>query len=127
MKTTLILNMQPSNTTPKKDYKTNRSLINSRKIDYLADLRKLRQGNYDASKSIKYNWKADLHNSSLSDLEKFDKVISKANMLEKNARTKEIILNNKGGAEQDPEMGEFISEMFFDAINAKMALLDNLQ
>lgn len=98
----------------------------AKKLDYLSELRKKREENYGASKSIKYNWSSDLKNEQLNPSEKYNRLVGKANMIEEQAKMKEKLLLAKGGTEKNPEMGEYVSDMFIDAIKAKLAILENL-
>ena len=94
------------------------------KIDYLTELRRKRGTNKDP-KIPKYDWAADLNNNKLDANEKYSKLIGKASLIEERAKMEEKLLNVKGGAEHNPEMGEHISDMFIDAIKAKLAILEN--
>ncbi len=98
----------------------------AKKIDYLAELRKKREDNYVVSKSIRYDWKKDLNDKQLNIAEKYNRVVGKADKIEEQAKMREKVLQTKGGAEKNPEMGEYVSDMFIDAIKAKLAILENL-
>lgn len=95
-------------------------------LDYLGELRRKRAENYNASKSIRYNWKNDLKNKKMTTAEKYSMLVDKANMIEQDAKMNEKLLNVKGGSGKNPEMGEYVSDMFIDAIKAKLAVLEQL-
>lgn len=95
-------------------------------LDYLAELRKRRAENYNTSKSIAEDWKKDLLDGSLKPAEKYTRMMGKANIIEEKAKMNELLLRAKGGAQKNPEMGEHVSDMFIDAIKAKLAILENL-
>lgn len=94
------------------------------KKDYLAEMRKLKERS--KAKRAKYDWTNDIHDKNLNSIEKYNKVVEKADLIEEQARRKEQMLRAKGGAEKDPDMGEVVSDMFIDAIKAKLAVLENL-
>eukprot|EP00830_Metopus_es_P012939 TRINITY_DN3032_c0_g1_i1.p1 TRINITY_DN3032_c0_g1~~TRINITY_DN3032_c0_g1_i1.p1 ORF type:complete len:617 (+),score=222.54 TRINITY_DN3032_c0_g1_i1:46-1896(+) len=98
-----------------------------KKKDYLTDLRKIREDNYGASKPVGHNWESDLQNNKLNPTEKYNRLVGKASLIEEKAKMKEKLLQAKGGAERNPEMGEFVSDMYLDAIKAKLAILEHLQ
>ena len=97
-----------------------------RKQDYLGELRKKREENSTSEKSLKYDWKNDLKDTKLNPTEKYNRLVGKAGMIEEQAKMKEKLLQAKGGTEKNPEMGENVSDMFIDAIKAKLAILENL-
>eukprot|EP00826_Nyctotherus_ovalis_P043036 TRINITY_DN4500_c0_g4_i1.p1 TRINITY_DN4500_c0_g4~~TRINITY_DN4500_c0_g4_i1.p1 ORF type:complete len:502 (+),score=191.90 TRINITY_DN4500_c0_g4_i1:341-1846(+) len=92
--------------------------------DYLAEMRK--QKEKSKAKRAKYDWTNDIHDRNLNSIEKYNKVVEKANLIEEQAKRKEQMLRAKGGTEKDPDMGEVVSDMFIDAIKAKLAVLENL-
>ena len=51
----------------------------------------------------------------------------KAKILEDKAKMKEKELLLSGGAGSNPELGEFVSEMYLDALKAKLSILNTLQ
>jgi hypothetical protein len=94
--------------------------------DYLTELRKKRGENYNAAKAGTQNWNHDLNNEELNPTEKYNRMLSKASLIEEQAKMKEKILHAKGGTHENPELGEFVSDMYIDAINAKLAILQHL-
>eukprot|EP01022_Parablepharisma_sp_SALTPOND_P032672 TRINITY_DN858_c0_g1_i1.p2 TRINITY_DN858_c0_g1~~TRINITY_DN858_c0_g1_i1.p2 ORF type:complete len:514 (-),score=131.63 TRINITY_DN858_c0_g1_i1:774-2315(-) len=101
--------------------------MKAKKLDYLAELRKKREEHYGSSKPVKYDWTNDLKDQKLNPSEKYNRLVGKANLIEEQAKMKEKLLQAKGGTERNPEMGEYVSDMFIDAIKAKLAILENLQ
>ncbi len=99
---------------------------NAKRVNYLAELRRKREENCEAQKAVKYDWDKDLKNSELGLAEKYDKVVGKANKIEEQAKMREKLLLAKGGPEKNLAMGECVSDMFIDAIKAKLAILENL-
>eukprot|EP01022_Parablepharisma_sp_SALTPOND_P008020 TRINITY_DN135082_c1_g1_i1.p1 TRINITY_DN135082_c1_g1~~TRINITY_DN135082_c1_g1_i1.p1 ORF type:complete len:497 (-),score=94.12 TRINITY_DN135082_c1_g1_i1:2746-4236(-) len=96
------------------------------KPDYLQELRK-RRGAHSSLKPYHFNWEADFKNNRLNEAEKCMKIIEKAGLIEERARMKEKILEARGGAVKNFEMGESVSDMLLDSIKAKLAVLENLQ
>eukprot|EP01022_Parablepharisma_sp_SALTPOND_P016719 TRINITY_DN2519_c0_g1_i1.p1 TRINITY_DN2519_c0_g1~~TRINITY_DN2519_c0_g1_i1.p1 ORF type:complete len:675 (-),score=118.88 TRINITY_DN2519_c0_g1_i1:1107-3035(-) len=96
--------------------------------DYLAEQRKKReQENVSLDVQRKQDWEKDLRNPGLDVAEKYNRVVGKANQIEQKAKMKEKLLHAKGGAEKDLEMGENVTDMFIDAIKAKLAILEQFQ
>jgi hypothetical protein len=102
------------------------AIAKAKSPDYLAELRKKRAENYVTSKSVRFDWQADLQDNRLNRAEKYNRLVDKANQIETRARMKEQLLQAKGGSDKNPEMGEYVSEMFIDAIKAKLAVLENI-
>jgi len=103
-----------------------RSVQEPKKLDYLAELRKKRGERYKASKPGRYNWSVDLNNEKLAPVEKRERVERKAKMIEEEAKMKEKLFHLKGGVEKNIEMGDYVADMFLDAVKAKLALLDQM-
>ena len=97
-----------------------------KRIDYLSQMRKKREKQYETAKSINYDWNTDLDDIKLDNIQKYDKILNKVNLIEENAIRKEKILQAKGGTLKNPDMSESISDMFIKAIKAKLAVLDQL-
>ncbi len=95
---------------------------NRKPEDYLAELRRRR-----AEVSVnRESWTKDLSDPGLNPVEKCNRVVSKANMLEERAKMKEKVLQARGGTERDPELCESVTDMFIQAIKAKLAVLDQI-
>eukprot|EP01022_Parablepharisma_sp_SALTPOND_P014302 TRINITY_DN1933_c0_g1_i1.p3 TRINITY_DN1933_c0_g1~~TRINITY_DN1933_c0_g1_i1.p3 ORF type:complete len:638 (-),score=168.53 TRINITY_DN1933_c0_g1_i1:2974-4887(-) len=105
---------------PKKEEK-------AKQLDYLTSLRLKREEKYKISKPNMYDWSADIKNEKISVLEKRERVERKAKMIEEQAKKKEQLYYLKGGPEKNLEMGEYVSDMFLDAIKAKLSILGNMQ
>ena len=103
--------------------------VKSRPPDYLAQLRKKREdsGGPDIQhRRIGMDWQSDMKNENLNVLQKYERIIDKASMIEERAKREERVLQAKGGADRDIAKGEFVSDLFIDAIKAKLAILDQL-
>jgi len=88
---------------------------------------KLKEQRAKAGVSIhKYNWHADMNNKDLNVNERFSRIFGKAKSIEESAKSQEKLLNIRGGAGKDTKLGEQVSDMFIDAIKAKLALLQNI-
>ncbi len=97
--------------------------------DYLAEIRKKRDVSDAGSvtKSVRYDWQSDIDNESLNTVERINRVVEKAGMLEKEARMKEKMLRVCGGkGSNNLNMSEDVSDMLIDSIKAKLAVLDQL-
>ena len=94
--------------------------------DYLTEMRleKDRERNNNASqrKHKEYNWDKMLKNGNLT--ENLAKIRQKAEVLEKQAKMNEKLLNNSGG--DDFELQQKVSDCLMDAISAKLSILDNI-
>ena len=94
--------------------------------DYLTEMRleKDRERNNNASqrKHKEYNWDKMLKNGNLT--ENLAKIRQKAEVLEKQAKMNEKLLNNSGG--DDIELQQKVSDCLMDAISAKLSILDNI-
>ena len=104
----------------------NKSVINAKKVKYIPELRR----NHKSKESLsmkKYDWVHDIEDKSLSSIEKYNRIIEKANMIEEQAKMKEMILRARGGTDKDFGMGESVTDMFLNAIRAKLAVLDSIQ
>lgn len=71
-------------------------------------------------------WKKMIANNKYSLLENVEQIKIKALMLEQQAKMNEKLLNLKGGAQKNPEIGENVSNMLIDAIKAKLTILENI-
>jgi hypothetical protein len=106
---------------------SNTSIKEKRKhIDYLGEQRKKREQTNLTYGEIKRDWSADIKNTNLNPAERYNRIVSKANILEEKAKMKEKILFARGGAEKDPEMGKDVTDMFIDAIKAKLSVLEQI-
>ena len=94
------------------------------KIDYLAEVKKTIQKKEIPAEMKKSDYyETVVKNNELSPKQKFDKVKSQVEMLEGNARKKEATLV-KGGVSDNLQVGGELSEMYINAIKAKLSLLD---
>eukprot|EP01022_Parablepharisma_sp_SALTPOND_P019363 TRINITY_DN3292_c0_g2_i1.p7 TRINITY_DN3292_c0_g2~~TRINITY_DN3292_c0_g2_i1.p7 ORF type:complete len:373 (-),score=73.27 TRINITY_DN3292_c0_g2_i1:14091-15209(-) len=100
--------------------------IPRKKIDYLDEFRKNRDLSVSGDKrSLRYNWKNDLNNKSLNEVEKINRVVAKAGMLEQRAKMEEKVMR-AAGLQGNVALGEQVSDMLIDAIKAKLAVLEKL-
>eukprot|EP01022_Parablepharisma_sp_SALTPOND_P004855 TRINITY_DN121125_c2_g1_i1.p1 TRINITY_DN121125_c2_g1~~TRINITY_DN121125_c2_g1_i1.p1 ORF type:complete len:539 (+),score=78.51 TRINITY_DN121125_c2_g1_i1:3152-4768(+) len=98
-----------------------------KKINYLVELKRKRAERCRAQGIVMYDWNADLSNGELSPEEKYEKVVTKANLMEGRAKMKEQLLLCGGGSVQNLHEGEKVAELFLNAIKAKLAVLEHLQ
>jgi len=98
----------------------------NKKSDYLAELRKQREEKYKLSKPGRYNWSSDVINNKLSPAEKRERIERKAKMIEEKAKQNEKLFYIKGGVDKNVEMGEYVTDMFLDAIKAKLSILESI-
>ena len=59
-------------------------------------------------------------------IENVNNVKQKADYLEKEAHIKEKILNMNGGIENNPELGQKVSSLLIDSIEAKLSILSKI-
>ena len=85
--------------------------------NYLKELKK-----YGSLKKFS-SWKKDMKDESLNDSQKYERVYMKAGLLDKDALVKEKYLKYY---QNDMEIREKLNEMYYSAIEAKLALLKNL-
>ncbi len=97
-----------------------------KKHDYLSELRKKRAERYGISKPDRYDWSADIKDHNLAPTEKRERVERKARMIEEQARQKEQLFHIRGGVDKNIEMGQYVSDMFLDAVKAKLAILNSM-
>jgi hypothetical protein len=71
-------------------------------------------------------WEKIIKNNKHSLLENVEEIRIKAQMLEEQAKMKEKLLHYNGGTEKNPELGEDVSNMYIDAIKAKLTILENI-
>lgn len=98
-------------------------------------LKELRQKNQEQREKIaartngakeKKEWEKCLNDSKLTKHEKFNSVLSKAQILENQAKMKEKVVNISSRG-IDIEMENEINELYVDSIKAKIALLERLK
>jgi len=71
-------------------------------------------------------WEKMLSNNKYSLLENVEQIKMKAQLLEEQAKMKEKLLHYKGGTQKSPEIGKSLSNILIDAIQAKLAILENI-
>lgn len=94
------------------------------KIDYLAEVKKaIHRKRVEEELDTKGYCDKVLQDGELSPKQKFDKVKSQVDLIEGNARKKEMMLV-KGGVSSNLQIGTELSDMYINAIKAKISLLD---
>lgn len=91
-----------------------------KRIDYLTELRM----NREATGANKKNYESVMRKDDLSPSEKYELVKAQAEVLEENARRKEQLMNVKGECDRNGKAGDEVSDMYIDAIKAKLSLLE---
>lgn len=91
-------------------------------VDYLQKFRYKRELSNEAVKPSVLDWHSDLNDDLLNINEKYSRLMEKAKMIEEQAKRKEQLLNVRG----EIDLGNNVSDMFIDAIKAKLAILENL-
>ena len=98
-----------------------------KKINYLPELKKQRLKYYNEISNGKYNWKEnaiDLNGSSEADYNNF---FSKVNIMEKNVKIQEHLIENTRGHKQCADKEILASDMLMNIVKAKLAMFDKLQ
>ena len=95
-----------------------------KKIDYLSELRK--HGIIRRSEDLRNTTDCDalLRDEEMSPVVKLAKVKGQLEVMEKNARKKEALINPKGGAKKFLEVENEVSDIYIKAIKAKLSLLE---
>ena len=100
-----------------------------RKIDYLREMtikREKRSNILSQPKSTAQKWDKIMNNFEGNIIENVNNVKQKADYLEKEAHIKEKILNMNGGIENNPELGQKVSSLLIDSIEAKLSILSKI-
>ena len=98
----------------------------NKKFDYLTEMRKKKTETPGFYKSVMYNWESDMKDSKISEAEKINRIVKKANLIEERAKMKEKLLKVKGNITNNYEMAESVSDMLLEAIKAKLAVLEHI-
>ena len=93
-------------------------------IDYLREERQRRTLSKDSNQSKEKNWDKLINSNSGSLVENIENVKLKAEMLQKEAEQKKKLMNIKGGSGKVPELGEEISNLYINSIEAKLKILN---
>ena len=93
-------------------------------FDYLKNQRVLREN--QEPKPEKQYWTLDVKDNDIKSPEGRGEIEKKARMIEQEAKKKEKEMEKHGGTTQNIEMGEHVSDMFLNAVKAKLALLNNM-
>ena len=95
--------------------------------DPLEELKQKRGDQYGKHNKNSYDWNKDLINDKLDHKEKLNRITGKAHLIEQKAIRKEELMKGSKGVEGNIELGEEVSDMYLDAIKAKLAILANLE
>jgi len=109
------------NTAPGSPKNENNEQPKKKAVDYLTEMRKNREVVGASNNSKAYE--ALLKNDDIKITDKYDLVKAQADILEENARRKEQLLTIKGEGKND-QAGQEVSDMYINAIKAKLSLLD---
>jgi hypothetical protein len=102
-----------------------------KKIDYLSEFRNEKEkrnalsrekSENDELKAIK--WEKALNNNKGNIIENINIVKEKAKVLDDDIKHKEKVLKLNGGVKNHPEIGEKISNLIIDSIEAKLSILN---
>ena len=93
------------------------------KIDYLSELAKNR-GDSTRKSLLEQNFKKVINNAQLSPNDKYQLIKAQTEVLEQNARQKEALLSMKGDLNLNVNVGKEVSDMYINAIKAKLSLLE---
>jgi hypothetical protein len=88
--------------------------------DYLAEQRKKREN----SRGVVPHYENLLRQSDLSVTEKYHMLKAQADMIDQNARRKEQLMSVKGELQHNQDAGQEVSDMYINAIKAKLSLLE---
>ena len=108
-------------------------VIPPKKIDYLKEFerkRNITEINSDNENSIKREkakWERIIKDNKGTIKQNIQNVKMKADHLEHLANEKEKILKYKGGIEKNPELGQKISDLLIDSIQAKLTILQSIE
>lgn len=93
-------------------------------IDYLREERQKRTLSKDSNHSKEKNWDKLINSQSGSLVENIENVKLQAEMLQKEAEQKKKLMDIKGGSAKAPELGEEISKLYINSIEAKLKILN---
>ena len=125
-----------SSSSERKKLDNNINNLNKKKIDYLQDLKNKRkekeekERNKSASpiqNSNSKKWNKMIKSKNGNIIDNVDSVKREAEYLEKEAEENEKLLKIKGGIVRNPELGEKISSLLIDSIQAKLSILNHIE
>ena len=106
-----------------------------KKIDYLREMtikreekekKRITSDNLSQPKSNGQKWDKIINKFSGNIIENVNNIKQQADYLEKEALMKEKVLNLNGGIENNPELGQKISNLIIDSIEAKLSILNKI-
>ena len=89
-------------------------------------IRNLEGTNLSLPKSREKKWNTIINKFDGNIIENVNYIKQKADNLEKEAFIKEKILNLNGGIENNPELGQKVSNLLIDSIEAKLSILNKI-
>ena len=125
-----------SSSSERKKLDNNINNLNKKKIDYLQDLKNKRkekeekERNKSASpiqNSNSKKWNKMIKSKNGNIIDNVNSVKREAEYLEKEAEENEKLLKIKGGIVRNPELGEKISSLLIDSIQAKLSILNHIE
>ena len=106
-----------------------------KKIDYLEEFRNEKEKKNSSDKNENneeqlnnntIKWEKAMNNNKGNLIENINYVKEKAKVLDDNLKKKEKVLKLNGGIEKNPEMGQKISDLLIDSIEAKLSILSKV-
>ena len=106
-----------------------------KKIDYLEEFRNEKEKKNSSDKNENneeqlnnntIKWEKAMNNNKGNLIENINYVKEKAKILDDNVKKKEKVLKLNGGIEKNPEMGQKISDLLIDSIEAKLSILSKV-
>ena len=106
-----------------------------KKIDYLEEFRNEKEKKNSSDKNENneeqlnnntIKWEKAMNNNKGNLIENINYVKEKAKVLDDNVKKKEKVLKLNGGIEKNPEMGQKISDLLIDSIEAKLSILSKV-
>ena len=123
-------NLIKNNDLKSKKNKESDEFFENKKIDYLTEMRLLRKHvpKFNSmNNSMTKNSYLEILNSKGDFHKKLDAVNSKLDSLEEKAKQKEQLLKYNGGIKNNPDLGNEICGLYFDSINAKLNIIEDIQ
>ena len=107
-----------------------------KKIDYLREMtikreekekkRSIISNNLSVPKNSGQKWEKIINQFNGNIIENVNNIKHQADYLEKEAFMREKVLNLNGGIENNPELGQKVSSLLIDSIEAKLSILNKI-
>ena len=94
--------------------------------DYLAEMRNKRTGSDIKVRENQEKWDKEINNDKGNLIDNINNVRQKAKALQEEANSKEKVLRLKGGIQNNIELGNKISKLIIDSIEAKLSILNKI-